>query len=82
MDPVSSVGEQTTGRALVPYAPNTGPSSAADLQPRPSATFLAQLIAADRQLPQARARRRVEPREAITAYRAAQAIGGRTDRKS
>jgi len=39
--------------------------------PRPSAPFLAQLIAAQRKLPQARERRRAEPREAIAAYTAA-----------
>jgi len=39
--------------------------------PRPSAPFLAQLIAAQRKLPQACERRRAEPREAIAAYTAA-----------
>jgi hypothetical protein len=39
--------------------------------PRPSAPFLAQLIAANRKLPQARERRRAEPHEAIAAYTAA-----------
>jgi hypothetical protein len=37
---------------------------------RPSAAFLAQLIAANCNLPQARERRRAEPHEAIAAYAA------------
>jgi hypothetical protein len=40
---------------------------------RPQASFLAHLIATDRQLPQTRARRRAEPADAITAYSAADA---------
>ena len=49
--------------------------SAAPADPHPhrpvprAATFLTQLIAAARQLPQARARRRAEPAEVIAAYR-------------
>jgi hypothetical protein len=39
--------------------------------PRPAAPFLAQMIAASHHLPQAREKRRAEPREAIAAYRAA-----------
>jgi hypothetical protein len=35
---------------------------------RPRADFLAQLIATLAQVPQARARRRAEPKEAIAAY--------------
>ena len=37
---------------------------------RPSAAFLAQLIAARHNLPQARERRRAEPQQAIAAYAA------------
>jgi hypothetical protein len=44
-------------------------------QHRPSAAFLAQLIAARRNLPQARERRRAEPGEAIAAYAAAMLLG-------
>lgn len=36
---------------------------------RPAAAFLAQLIATQMQAPQTRARRRVEPEEAIAVYR-------------
>jgi hypothetical protein len=36
---------------------------------RPSAAFLAQLIATQMQAPQTRARRRAEPEEAIAVYR-------------
>jgi len=59
------------GRALVPLA---GVERAVEYRAarlRPSATFLAQLIAANQNLPQARERRRAEPHEAIAAYAAA-----------
>ena len=51
---------------------NDGPASTtlARTQRRPSAAFLAHLIAASRNLPQARERRRAEPHEAIAAYAA------------
>lgn len=54
-------------RALVARA---APAAA---KPRPNhrqAPFLAHLIATKQHLPQTRARRRVEPAEAVTAYRA------------
>jgi hypothetical protein len=52
------------------------PRNASDPRPnlspnRHTAGFLAQLIAADRNLPQARERRRAAPAEAIAAYTAA-----------
>ena len=57
------------GTALVPVAP----AQAADAVARPTrralADFLAHLIATDRQAPQTRTRRRVEPEEAARAYR-------------
>jgi hypothetical protein len=60
------------GRALVPVSP---PPPAAEDERRPmrrnSASFLAQLIANERQLPQTRERRRAEPNEALAAYSAA-----------
>jgi hypothetical protein len=59
------------GRALVPVTTAAPISNARSGLRRPSAAFLTQLIAANRHLPQARARRRVEPREAIAAYAAA-----------
>jgi hypothetical protein len=43
--------------------------------PRPSVGFLAQLIAARHNLPQARERRRAEPQQAIAAYAAAARAG-------
>jgi hypothetical protein len=57
-----------TGRALVPLASVGG--MAVHPPARPSAAFLAHLIATHRNLPQARERRRAEPREAILAYTA------------
>lgn len=41
---------------------------------RPSASFLAQLIAVAQQAPQTRVRRRAEPAEAIDTYRAASGL--------
>jgi hypothetical protein len=59
------------GTALVPVAP--APAPAADAVARSTrralADFLAHLIATDRQAPQTRTRRRVEPDEAARAYR-------------
>jgi hypothetical protein len=56
-------------RALVALSPGdalrVAPSTA-----RPSADFLAHLIATSGQAPQTRLRRRAEPEEAIAAYRA------------
>jgi hypothetical protein len=60
------------GRALVAVSP---PQPAAEGERKPmrrnSASFLAQLIANERQLPQTRERRRAEPNEALAAYGAA-----------
>jgi hypothetical protein len=60
-----------TGRALIPLRP----IAQADLAPRnrPEASFLAHLIATDRQVPQTRERRRGEPADAIAAYAAVDA---------
>ncbi|MBI5112808.1 hypothetical protein GJ689_06485 [Rhodoplanes serenus] len=62
-----------TSRALVSQAESRPP-------PRPAgrnlASFLAQLIATSRGLPQTRERRRAEPDEAGAAYRAALRAGG------
>jgi hypothetical protein len=59
---------EATGRALVPVV------AARDAPPRPAgrniASFLAQLIATNRDLPQTRARRSAAPDEARAAYRA------------
>ena len=59
-------------RALVPLVPS--PNQEASSQ-RPSADFLAHLIATAGQMPQTRERRRVDPRDAIAAY-ASTAAGG------
>ena len=57
------------GRALITLAPDT--HSARPHRPiQRVSTFVTQLIATARQLPQARARRRAEPTEVIAAYRA------------
>lgn len=70
--------ETATGRALVPVG-HSERDSMSPLWPRPAAPFLAQLIAADRRIPQARERCRAEPREAVAAYRTFRALGpGRT----
>jgi len=60
-----------SGTAPVPVAPVTPNGDHRNTPQRPSAAFLAQLIAANRNLPQARERRRAEPHEAIAAYTAA-----------
>ena len=60
-----------SARALIALKP-TAPSDA-DLNARPQAGFLAQLIATADKLPQTRARRRADPAEAIAAYGAANA---------
>lgn len=57
------------GRALVALAPAAGGQQTATRYA--SAAFLTQLLAAKYNLPQARERRRAEPREAIAAYMAA-----------
>jgi hypothetical protein len=54
-------------RALVVTAPPTTPEPHG-CQSRPSAAFLAQLIATHQQAPQTRERRRAEPAEAIRSY--------------
>jgi hypothetical protein len=60
-----------SGRALIALPP----VARADASPhtRPQASFLAHLIATDRQLPQTRERRRAEPADVIAAYVAADA---------
>jgi hypothetical protein len=67
------------GRALVPV----GPSQGAAIDPagsRPSAVFLAQLIATAQQAPQTRQRRRAEPTEASAVYEAGSVPAARTGR--
>jgi hypothetical protein len=57
----------------------------AALNPRPSALFLAQLIATAQKAPQTRQRRRAEPADAAQRYAAASghgAVSGRTHRST
>jgi hypothetical protein len=57
-------------QALVPCTPAGLRAAALHAASRPSADFITQLIAASARAPQACARRRVEPKEADTIYRA------------
>ena len=54
--------------ALVPLATDRSERSAAAPGGRPSADFIAHLIAVKEQAPQTRERRRAEPGEAVAAY--------------
>jgi hypothetical protein len=73
-----TAGSTPHSQALVPL--EAYPNASIGLASRPSATFLAQLIASNQQAPQAREKRRAEPAEARSAYAAAAAhppwIGG------
>ncbi len=66
--PASRAAPVAPSRSLVPLAG----ARRKDDRPlgRPAPGFVAQLIAAQTQVPQARERRRAEPGEAIAAYRA------------
>lgn len=71
-EPVSAQrqsAEAQTGRAMISLAAPQHPGR--NDVGRPASVFLAQLIASNENLPQMRARRRAEPREAIAAYAAA-----------
>jgi hypothetical protein len=57
-------------RAVVPVEPVARSERLSDTRGRPLATFLAQLIATDMDLPQTRARRRAEVEVAQAAYAA------------
>jgi hypothetical protein len=54
--------------ALVPIQARERTSSLSGATQRPTATFLAHLIAIASHAPQTRERRRAEPREAVAAY--------------
>jgi hypothetical protein len=56
--------------ALVPIAIRPRESGTSGADQRPSADFLAHLIATAAQAPQTRARRRAEPEQAVAAYEA------------
>jgi hypothetical protein len=60
------------GRSLVPFAPLSRPDVCGHAA-RPSAPFLAHLIATAQQAPQTRQRGRAEPASACTHYAAARA---------
>ena len=67
----SAASESRALVAVEPAAPHAGPRT---LTRHPAAPFLAQLIATHLQVPQTRERRRVEPEEAIAAYRSAKGL--------
>ena len=54
--------------ALVPVTPINRDRETPREMSRPNAGFIAQLIATSAKAPQTRARRRAEPKEAISAY--------------
>ena len=54
--------------ALIPIQPGNHAGARPGATQRPSATFLAHLIAVASHAPQTRERRRAEPHEAIAAY--------------
>jgi hypothetical protein len=64
----AAIDSPSCHRALIALEP--APSAHPHRPIQRTATFLTQLIANARQLPQARARRRAEPAEVIAAYRA------------
>jgi hypothetical protein len=72
---VTDDSPSATGRSLVPVAPH-GPAAATHgpHHARPSATFLAQLVAGAQGAPQTRARRRASPGHAAALYAAAATI--------
>jgi hypothetical protein len=74
---VASDDEPQPGRALIVVGP--GPGAAVDpAGARPSAVFLAQLIATAQRAPQTRRRRRAEPHEVSSLYAAAATPAART----
>ena len=73
--PAASSEQKPTGRALVPVTAVQKPAEDHHKSSRRgSASFLAQLIANENQLPQTRERRRAEPQLALAAYGAAAAL--------
>lgn len=68
-DPSETETPETGSRALIAIeAPAPNEHTTMPVR-RPSAAFIAQLIATQMQTPQTRARRRAEPEEATTVYR-------------
>ena len=66
----SAEPEVTQSRALIAIEAPAPAERSFTPSRRPAAPFLAHLIATQMQAPQTRARRRVEPREAISVYAA------------
>jgi hypothetical protein len=77
--PVETPAEPQPGRALVLVGPAQG-TAVDPAGSRPSAVFLAQLIATAQRAPQTRRRRRAEPREVSTIYAAGSAPVARMGR--
>ena len=73
--PVTSQREPQTAesesRALIAVAPAAQAERSGTETRRPSAPFLAHLIATNIQVPQTRARRRAEPADAVAVYQGA-----------
>jgi len=71
--PVTEDSPSATGRSLVPVARHGSASSgpARSHNPRPSAVFLAQLVATAQQAPQTRLRRRATADDVAALYAAA-----------
>jgi hypothetical protein len=77
----AAIDSPSSHRALVALAAAADPTHSYRPLP-PTATFLAQLIATAQKLPQARARRRAEPAEAIAAYRTTIELTHKLNRQS
>ncbi len=75
LDGDAASAERAPGRGLVPIARARRDADECSRNPRPSALFLAQLIATAQQAPQTRARRRAEPADAAAHYAAAVEAG-------
>jgi len=71
--PVTEDSPSATGRSLVPVARHGSASDGAarSRNPRPSAAFLAQLVATAQQAPQTRSHRRATADDAAALYAAA-----------
>ncbi len=68
-DPTQTPTAEPVGRAIA-CLPSAPAASTDPIRQRPSAAFLAQLIATAQQAPQTRQRRRAEPQEANAVYAA------------
>ena len=73
-DGVTGSPQPAAGSAVIPLAPPAAASPATRSEHRPTAPFLAHLIATKDGLPQTRERRRAEPIAAANLYGAAAAV--------